>query len=467
MRQLVTTAILLSAVVASVAGADTLALDVEQAVELALDNNHAVRTALAKVDEARAGKGAAFGSFLPQVSASGSYVRLGTVNSFSMVSPVYGSFPLGVYDLDGNLVGYTDSIAMAIGADTLDLPLGNADNFSLTGTAEWVLFTWGKLYNAYRIAGLSLDMETEGLRLARNQVRSEAVEGFYQAMLAGRMAGLMQESYDQLARHVDQVGILYDNGLAAGLDVKRASVGLTNLKVQVAQTRNGAELATSALLNTLGLEPGTAVELTGDLEPDDWTVGLEEALDSARALRPELEQLRAAAHMAGLGVRIARTANLPSLFTQFNYSYQNPVGFSAGWGTDWNVVVGVQLPLFTGGTNLNRLKQARAQERQARIALAMVEDAVGLEVRARHSALEQEAENIQLQSENVAVAEEALAMAETGYQNGLVTNLEYLDTQLALTQTRVSYLSSLANHRIAQARLRQAMGITEENQNAQ
>jgi outer membrane protein TolC len=54
-------------------------------------------------------------------------------------------------------------------------------------------------------------------------------------------------------------------------------------------------------------------------------------------------------------------------------------------------------------------------------------------------------------------------MAETGYQNGLVTNLEYLDTQLALTQSRVSYLSSLANHRIAKARLLQAMGISEEN----
>jgi outer membrane protein TolC len=53
-------------------------------------------------------------------------------------------------------------------------------------------------------------------------------------------------------------------------------------------------------------------------------------------------------------------------------------------------------------------------------------------------------------------------MAETGYQNGLVTNLEYLDTQLALTQSRVSYLSSLANHRIAGARLRQAMGIAEQ-----
>lgn len=455
---------LVLAVLAAPARADTLSLDVDRAVELALANNHAVRTALAKVEEATAGEGAAFGSFLPQVSASASYVRLGTVNKFSMVTPRYEAFPLRVYDpATGEIIGYTDSVPMAVGADTLQLELGNADNFSLSGTAELVLFTWGKLFNAWRIAGLSLDMQQEGLRLARLQVRTRAIEGFYNALLARKMTDLMQQSYDQLQRHVDQVRVLYDNGLATGLDVKRASVGLTNLEVQLAQVRSGAELAVAALRSTIGVEPDTPLELEGGLEHEEWTIDLPAARDSALALRPELEQLRQAGRMADLGVRIARTANLPSLFSQFNYSYKNPVGFSAGWGTDWNLVVGAQMPIFTGGANLNKLKQAKAQERQSRIALAMAEDAIGLEVRSLHSALEQQRQNIELQSENVKVAEEALDMAETGYQNGLVTNLEYLDTQLALTQSRVSYLSSLANHRIAKARLLQAMGVSEEN----
>ncbi|MFO7675649.1 MAG: TolC family protein [bacterium] len=455
--------VLLVLLAAAPAAADTLRLDAAAAVELALKNNHAVRTALARVEEAAAGKAATFGSLLPQLSASASYVRLGTVNRFTMVTPVYGQFPLRVYDPLGNLIGFTDSIPMAIGADTLDLELGGADNFSLTGTAELVLFTWGKLFNAWRIAGLSLDMQQEGLRLARLQVRTRATEGFYNALLARKLADLMQQSYDQLERHIEQVRVLYENGLATGLDVKRASVGLTNLQVQLNSVRSGEALAEAALRNTIGVEPETPIALAGDLEREDWDIGYEAARDSALTRRPELEQLRQAMRMADLGVRIARTANLPSLFSQFNYGYKNPVGFSAGWGTDWNLVVGAQMPLFTGGANLNKLKQARAKERQARIALAMVEDAVGLEVRALHSALEQERHNIELQSGNVQVAEEALQMAETGYQNGLVTNLEYLDTQLALTQSRVSHLSSLANHRIARARLLQAMGISEEN----
>ena len=462
MTKLILTAFIGLALGGPAGASQLLTLDVDAAVDMALENNHAVHQALAKVEEASAGRGAAFGSFLPQLSASGSYYRMGTVNTFEMAVPIVQPLPVPVYDPQGNLIGFTDSIPMTVGADTMVLEMGGAGNFAITGTADWAFFTWGKILNAYRIAGIALDMEQEGLRLAKSQVRTQAIEGFYGAMLARRMASLMQESYDQLEKHVKQVEVLYDNGLATGLDTRRAKVGLTNLTVQLTQMENAADLAEAALRNTIGVEPRTDLELVGDLEFEDWEVELEPAVDSALANRPELAQLRGATRMADLGVRIARTANLPGLFAQFNYSYQNPVGFTPGWGTDWNLLVGAQMPIFTGGTNLNKLKQAKAQLRQARIALNMVEDGVRLEVEALHGTLAKEEANIELQAANVAIAEEALEMAETGYANGLVTNLEFLDTQLALTQSRVSHLSSLANHRIAKAKLLQAMGLSEE-----
>jgi len=88
----------------------------------------------------------------------------------------------------------------------------------------------------------------------------------------------------------------------------------------------------------------------------------------------------------------------------------------------------------------------------------MAEDGVRLEVMAQVSALNQEAQNSAYQAQSVALAEEALKLAEQRYQNGLLTNLEYLDTQLALTQSKVAYLNSLANYQIAKARLQRAIG---------
>ncbi|MBM3323221.1 TolC family protein [candidate division WOR-3 bacterium] len=443
---------------ASAARADTLRLDADRAVELALANNRAVQLAGEKVVEAAAGRDAAFGSFLPQVSATGTYTRLGNVSEFAMASPVMGRFPIPVRDLEGNIIGFTDSIPMISGYRFDTMQLGSANNYALTGTVQQTLFTWGKLVNAYRIAGLSLDLQQAAAAQARAQVRVDAAQAFYQALLARKTAGVMAEAFQQLQRHVGQVQALYDNGLAARLDVMKATLGLQQMEAQLSQVENGAELALAALLSVLNVPAGTPVAFDEDLPRETASVELSPAVDSALARRPELVQLRDAAKMADLAERIARTANLPSVFAQANGSYRNPVGFNDDWGTDWNATVGFSMPLFTGGSNLARLKQARSKKRQAQVGLAMAEEGIRLEVQAQVAALNQEAKNIAYQARNVEVADEALKLAETRYQNGLLTNLEYLDTQLALTQSRVSYLNALASYQIARAKLQKATG---------
>ncbi len=451
---LVTTGLLLAS-----ASADTLELTAARSVELALANNKQIVLARARLDEAAYGRNAAFGSFLPQVSATGTYTRLGKVNEFAMGYPIPGKFQFPVYDpVTHELIGLTDSIPIIMGYAYDTLSLGSHDNFALTGTVQQTLFTWGKLVNAYRIAGLNVDMQQAATDQARAQVRVDATQGFYQALLARRTVAVMRDASRQLKAHVDQAQVLYDNGLATRLDLMKATLGLQQLDAQVSQVENGAELALAVLRNVIGVEPGTPVALDEELAPDTMATDLDQALEQALACRPELAQLRDAAQMADLGVRIARTAGLPSFFVQANGSYKNPVGFAAGWGTDWNATAGLSWPLFTGLANYNKFKGAQARYRQARFGLALAEDGIRLEVQAAVSALNQEARNTANQRKNVEVAEAALGLAETRYQNGLLTNLEYLDTQVALTQSRVAYLSALANYQIAKAKLEKAVG---------
>jgi outer membrane protein len=440
------------------AHADTLRLDAAKAVELALANPRVVQLARAKLEDAAAGKGVTFGSFLPQVSASGTYTRLGTVSEFTMMAAHESVFGLPVFDPQGNYIGKTIPVPVAVGVDTFHLKLGSANNMALTGTVQQTLFTWGKLINAYRIAGLNLDMTIEGVRQARSQLRVDATSAFYQALLARKTVEVMNNALGQLKGHVGQVQSLYDNGMATKLDLMKATLGLQQMEAQVSQIESGTELALAALLNTLGLEPGTPVSFTEDLAPDSMAVELDSAQAQALRARPELKQLRDAVKMSELGVAIARTANLPTAFAQVNGYYKNPVGFSAGWGTDWNATAGVSMPIFTGMSNASRLRQSQARVRQARVGLAMAEDGIRLDVHAQVLALNQESKNMKYQAKNVEVAEAALGLAEQRFQNGLLTNLDYMDSQLALTQARVSYLNALANYRVARAKLQKAVG---------
>lgn len=439
--------------------ADTLRLTVDDAVRLALTNNRQIALAQARLDEATAGKGVAFGSFLPQVNGTGTYTRLARASELTTMALHDSFMSLPVFDEFGNQIGVTQPSMFWTGRiDTVSIKLGSVNNYSLGVSAQQTLFTWGKLVNAYRIAGLSADIQTAAAVQARAQVRVDATSGFYQALLARKTANLMRESYDQLGRHVDQVQSLYDNGMATRLDVMKATLGLTNLGAQLSQVENGATLALAALGVVVGLPGDQPLALSDNLRPESLLANVDAATDSALADRPELRQLRDALGIATLGTKIARAANLPNAFAQFNYSYANPVGFSAAWGSNWNATAGISMPLFTGLSNLNKLRQSQARQRQAKVALAQVEDGIRIEVQANVLALNQEAKNIGYQSRAVEVAEQALSLAEQRYQNGLLTNLEYMDTQLALTQSRISYVNSLANYQVAKARLRKAMG---------
>ena len=69
-----------------------------------------------------------------------------------------------------------------------------------------------------------------------------------------------------------------------------------------------------------------------------------------------------------------------------------------------------------------------------------------------------EEETIVSQRENLGQAEEAMQIAETRYVSGMITNLEFMDTQLALTQAKTAYLQALANYQIAKAKFVKAIG---------
>jgi len=459
MRRLTTC--LLSGLILALAAAhaDTLQLNAAKAVELALANNRQIAQAQAKLDEAAAGKAATFGSFLPQVSATGTYTRLAKASGLTMYAAHDSIMAVPVFDPQGNYIGQTGvPVRVPVGVDSFELQLSRPDNYAITGTVQQTLFTWGKLLNAYRIAGLSLDLQKEAAAQARAQVRVDATQGFYQALLARRTVEVMNDALRQLKGHIGQVQALYDNGMATKLDLMKATLGLQQMEAQISQIENGAALATAALLNTLGLDPGTVVAFDEELASDSTTADPDEATKQALERRPELAQLRYAAKMAELAVRIARTSNLPNAFVQANGSYKNPVGLTEGWGPDWNATAGVSMPIFTGMSNYNKLKAAQARQRQARVGLTMVEDGVRLEVRALALALNQEAKNAAFQKKNVEVAEAALGLAQARYENGLLTNLDYMDSQLALTQSRVAYLNALANYQIAKARYQKAIG---------
>jgi outer membrane protein len=83
---------------------------------------------------------------------------------------------------------------------------------------------------------------------------------------------------------------------------------------------------------------------------------------------------------------------------------------------------------------------------------------IKLEISQAISDLNLARENIVSQQENVNQAKESLRIAQVQYQQGLLTNIEEMDTELALTIAQTNYLKAMSDYLIAKAKYEKAIG---------
>ena len=438
---------------------DSLFLTLEDAQKISMEQNQTILIAKERLIEKQAGIGTARAGFLPSISFQGSYTRLGKIPAFSMAIPQYTLTPLGVYDILGNPIGYTDPVMIMTGVDSMELEMGKSENYLFRGSLQQPLFTWGTLLNSYRIASISLEIERENYNKTENEVRLQVTQSFLGTVLVQQTLDLMEESYAQMQRHLEQVEKLYENGMAERLDFLRARVELSNIHTRVVRVRGQVDIATSALKSLLALPQDVELILEEGLEYEPYEIGLEEAMKIAVEKRPEIIAMRLTKEMTEKALSIERARNKPKLALVYNYDYKKPLRMMENkWGTDWNITLALSLPIFQGGSYISKVKQRKAQLKQVEYGLSQFEDVVRLDVKSCWLAVQQEKEILAYQEENVSRAEEALKLAEEKYRNGMITNLEYMDIQLVLTRAKLEWVSSIANYNIAMEKLIVAMG---------
>jgi len=440
-------------------GTETNSLTLKDAITRALNNNKGIAAAREKVREAEAGKIIAQAKFFPSLSLSASYTRLAEAPGMEFAFPVFGTLRLPVFDPLGNPTGDYVIAPGITGFETYTYSMGSENIYTLRTSFQYPLFTWWKISNAYKIALLNLELAKEDLKKKENELVLAVTESFLQVQLAKKGLELALESREQLSRHVKQAEDLYNAGKISRFDFLRTKVQLASINVQVLQSENALLLAKDMLKNLLDMNLESNIDVSDEIEYSTCTLSLNEAMEFALKNRPEIKAMDITVKIAEKSLAIAKAGNKPNLVLAGNYDYKNPD--SSGkeqWGTDWSIILSVNIPLFQGGENIGKVKQAEAQLRQAELGLEQLIKGINTEVRNAFLQMHSSQSLLVSQQENIMEAEEALKIAESRYAAGLITNLEYLDAQIALNRAKIDYLKTLINYLIAEARLKKATG---------
>ena len=399
-----------------------VSLNLPRTIDLALQNNHSVKSAQWTYEAAKAGVSQAAAAKNPSVGYDYNAKR----------SSVNGQNALQ----NGTSKSFSNQFAVTV-------PIYSAARDAAVEAARYTREGKGAALEAqYQTSKLQAAKDYYGLIMNRNKV------------------DIAQQSVRDYDAHLTNVNQQYAVGIVAKSDVLASKTSLAEAQTNLVSTKNAADIAESTLNKYIGLPVATKVE-TADRELGyaPYNVTLEQARAYAMLHRAELVEAAMAVKQAEENVNKAKAGHLPSVDGSLSKSWGGDSWSGTGDSNSWTIGAGVTWSIWDGGATNESIKVQKANLEAAKEANLEQIDAVALQVHQAY--LDMKAAEQTINSTRVAVeqGQENFRIATLRYRAGVGINLDVLDAETKLSTARNNYVDALYNYNIAVATLEQAMGV--------
>jgi outer membrane protein TolC len=319
-----------------------------------------------------------------------------------------------------------------------------------------VLYAGGRIRAAIDAAKYLTDSQEWQKAATLAQVEFDAKRGFYDVLLVSALVEVAAESVRTFERNLTDAQQMFEVGMISNFEVLRAKTELGARKSELVAAKNALRLAEANLRRVLFLPEDTILELEASIDwrPSDTPV--ETYVDRALDNRPEIIVLEKSIAAAEKQVRGAWGQYLPRVGFQAEYSNTDNGGLATPDG--WTFSVGAQYDIYAGGKRKYDVLEARSQVTSLEHQLADLERLVELDVTQAHISIQDAMAKMESERGTVTLAQEGLRLAELRFQEGVGTQSEILDAELALTNAQSSLFRALREYAVANAALERAMG---------
>lgn len=348
-------------------------------------------------------------------------------------------------------------------------PFGSQSNWALNIEVRQQIYAGGR--NQARLQGQEaiLKATQAGLEAIVQQVVLDVREHFFRVLFADSEIIVQAESVQLLEEELRDVRSRFEAGRLSEFNVLRAEVALANGRVPLIRARNHARLAREELARVLSLPPSAfgseapPLEVVGEFEYQPIATDLTALLVYARENRPELEALRYQITAREKQLKLAQRTLWPDLSVFAGYGVENDFTSSSLGQTNRGWIAGVrgQWPIFDGFAARGRRIQATADLRETNLTRDQLVLDIEVEVRRALSELREADELVAASLKVVGQAEESVRLARARFDVGSGTQLDVLDSQVALTEARTNKVRALFDYSLAKARLQRATGQTD------
>lgn len=416
---------------------DTLRVDLETALDIALSESPVIRIADRNVERAIYALKETRSSLLPKISASGIYSR--TLKKQVMV--------------------------MNFGGEPLEISIGTDNNW-MGGVSLSLPLVAPALWKTVQLSALEIDMAVEKARSSKLAMTSAVKQAFYSYLLAKDSYEVLRKNYENVALNTRTVTDKYEQGMASEFDKLRAEVELKNQRPNLIAAETAVQLASMQLKALMGLDIEYPVIFEGTLtqfEEDVTREGLLRAGNFSLEKNTDLIQLSIQKQQIETALKITKASFLPMLSLSTNLQYtamNNDFRFSNyNFFPYSTAALSLNIPIFSGLKRQQQVKQSRLSLENLEDSRIHSERTLRLSVNNCLNQMSNAVEELASNKENVSMAEKAYSISRKQFEVGIGTWLDLSVSELALTHARLAYHQSIYNYLFNMTELENIIGI--------
>lgn len=417
------------------AQADTIAITLKDAWDIALSKSLTVMVADKEIEKTGYEKKGAYASLFPNVAFSGSYQR--TIKKQTMV--------------------------MKMGDKEQKISMGTLNNTSGGFNASMPLVNVA-LWRSLDISGKSVDLAVEKARESRQDLINQVEQAFYTCLLASDLCDVYKENYSNAEENYRQIKAKYENGRVAKYDMIRAEVNMQNAEPNVYDSQNQLMLAQWQLKALMGVNLNTNIKCIGSLS--DYTYQMQKIVMASDSIdlsaNSTMRQLEIQDEMLDLTYKMQRAQYYPTLAATAQYNWISMSNDLKVFHYTWNpysvAALSLQIPIFSGFQKLNTLRQTKIQQQQLDLQKENARRLLVVGVKQSLSSLETALKQYKAAKATVEGAQTGYDIAKKMYEVGRATILEVNDAQLALLQSKLNLNQAIYSYLVAKSSLDLVLG---------
>lgn len=334
------------------------------------------------------------------------------------------------------------------------------DNSSVDASVSMPLYSGGR--NTANLKRAELDFDASKLRTerAKEDLRLEVIQAYFDVLEAQKTTEIDAESVKRYEAHLENVQQLFTAGSKARLDVLRTSVELTNARQTLIRSQNDHEVKLVALKNLLHLPQDEELILTEDFSFVPFESSMEDCLAYAFANRKDLQVDEYELKRSELAVTMARAGYLPSVNLsagvgsshKFNSPKDSSESYDATLSASWN--------FWDNGVTKGAVDEAKANRDIAELTVTRDRETIDLTVRQAYYNMREAEKRFEATRAAVQEAEESYFITSEKYRVGQGILIDVLDAQVALSTAKLNYTSAQYDYARYKATVENAIGLS-------